>query len=175
MNLRFLTACALIALAAASAQAKPKVKAGGKAPAAPLSANVFVAREAGVAASFPSLEDKMGLDGGISYFSWVEFARKADGSYTLSSDSDVGGMVAETSPVAGVPGLWAARIALPVSAASGGKAYAVAFQPADLGRAQPAERAILLAIGASKAASGYARVVKAAFSKGAFSYQVAIK
>jgi hypothetical protein len=175
MKLRFLTACALIALAAASAQAKPKVKAGGKAPGAPLSANVFVMRETGTLDAFPSLRDKMALDGGISYFSWVAFSRKADGSFSLGSDSNVGGMVSETGAVAGVDGLWAARISMASEAASGGKAYAVAFGTADLGRAQPAERALLLAIGASKTASGYARVVKAAFSKGAFSYQVALK
>ena len=121
MNIRFTIACVLVVLAAAGLQAKPKAAAWGIAAPAPVSANVFIMRGSAGDEAFPSVQDKMDLDAGISYFSWVAFRRAGDGTFSLGSDSAVGGMVAQASAVDGVPGLYAARIQMAKSAASGGK------------------------------------------------------
>jgi hypothetical protein len=171
---RLIVIAALIILAG-SAWAAPKVKAGLTAGSTPASATVFRTRQADDGSAFPSAFETGMLDQSIARFGWTPFSSDASGAVNFGGESSFSGLRKSSARVSGVPGLYAVSVDFMGMAAKGGKAYTVTFAPDDLGFFQPDEYAIMRAILFSKKASGSARVVKAAFSKGGFSFVIAVK
>jgi hypothetical protein len=166
---------ALVFLAAAAAMAEPKVKAGKGASPSPKQAIVYVNREDDDGAVFPKPFEEGLVDRSVARYGWTKFSVDSKGMVELTGDSSFSGLRKSGRPVAGARGLYAAEIEFMGAGATGGKAYAVSFKRDDLGFFQPDDLALILAIEASKKRSGEARVVKTAFSKGAFSYSIAVK
>jgi hypothetical protein len=169
-----LAVCALVFLSAAAA-AEPKVKAGKGAPPSPRQALVFVIRGDDDGSSFPKPFEEGLVDRSVARYGWTEFSVDAKGMIELTGDSSFSGLRKSGRPVPGARGVYAAEIELMGGGAAGGKSYAVSFKREDLGFFQPDDLALTLAISASKKRSGEARVVKAAFAKGAFAYSIAVK
>jgi hypothetical protein len=175
MRSRNVLVVSVLVLLAAAATAAPKVKAGKAAPPSPKQALVFLIREDDDGSSFPKPFEEGLVDRSVARYGWTEFSVDAKGMVELTGDSSFSGLRKSGRPVTGARGVYAAEIEFAGGGAAGGKAYAVSFARGDLGFFQPDDLALTLAIGASKRRSGEARVVKAAFSKGAFSFTIAVK
>lgn len=165
----------------AACRAESAVAPGGNAGKASVKSNVFIIMEKEGEGAELALGNIL-LPSAIGYFGWTSFSAPKGGQIELRADGTYRADILKDGVVSGDYRVRAYQVSLPGAKASGGKLYTVTFGAADIpgvaaggASVQPAGFALMAAIRKSGKAGGKVRVVAAKFSKGTFTYKVAVK